>query len=112
MSENTTTTAEAPPAVLDADQVARAWITHCRDLRAQIAKLTEEYEHGVEAIKAAMGDAESATVDGQVVCRWSWSKPATRIDRKALEARFPDAAAECTVVNKPARSFRWAKDEG
>lgn len=92
----------------DDGQVVRAWLAHCQDLRAQIAKLTEEYDHGVAAIKAAMGERTQAAVDGRVVCTWTWSKPATRIDRRQLEARYPQAAAECTVTNAPARQFRWA----
>jgi len=91
---------------LEDHPVAAAWLTHCSQLRAEIAKLQAEYDRGIQAIKDAMGEDEEATVGGHVVVTWAWSKPAEYLDGKALKADLPDVAARYTKEKAAARPFR------
>lgn len=108
----------APPAAVDLDQLADpaplAWYTAIEDwdaeiaaLEDQIVPLKEKRERASEIIQAAMGDAEEARIKGRPVVTWKTSKPAQRLDRKALEAAYgADVIAGFLVDNKAARPFK------
>lgn len=91
----------------DLDATTAAWVQAARAATAEITRLTEIRDLAYEHIKTVMGDAEEATVDGRPAVSWAWSKPAQRIDRKALEAdQGPEFVAKYLVFNQPARPFR------
>lgn len=96
---------------LENHPVAAAWLTHCAQLRREITKLQEEYDHGVEAIKHVMGDTTEARINGQPVITWAPSRPAEYLDSKALKADHPDLAAEYTRLKAAARPFRILEDK-
>src|SRR5215469_6931765 len=91
---------------LDNNPVAVAWITHCTQLRAEIAKLQDEYDRGIQAIKDAMGDEEEATIAGHVVATWRPSAPAEYLDARTLRADHHEPAAQYTKLKNAARPFR------
>lgn len=108
----------APPAAVDLDQLAdpaplawytaiEGWDAEIAALEDQIAPLKEKRDRASEIIQAAMGDAEEARIAGRPVVTWKTSKPAQRLDRKALEAAYgADVIAGFLVDNKAARPFK------
>jgi hypothetical protein len=108
----------APPAAVDLDQLAdpaplawytsiEGWDAEIAALEDQIVPLKEKRERASEIIQAAMGDAEEARIKGRPVVTWKTSKPAQRLDRKALEAAYgADVIAGFLVDNKAARPFK------
>ena len=97
---------DIPAVDLDLDPVIAAWLTACREWNAQIAELTEKRDRAIELLKAAMGPATEARIGGKPVVSWVWSRPATYIDKKALEKDLPDVAARYTREKAAARPFK------
>ncbi|MFG1997896.1 hypothetical protein ACGFNU_01960 [Spirillospora sp. NPDC048911] len=89
----------------------RAWIDALRKVDLELARLTEVRGWIVHRLQESMGDAEEARVDGRAVITWAWTKPATYLDRKALEDAHPEIAARFVRTKRPARPFRLAADE-
>ena len=65
-----------------------------RQLQALIEEAQQEAEALKDAIKAAMGDAETITA-GEYKITWK-SVTSARIDTGALRKALPDVAAACT----------------
>lgn len=91
---------------VELDATTAAWRMAIPVIDAKIAELQEQRARAVEHVKAAMGDATEARIDGKPVASWAWSKPATEIDRKALERDLPEIAARYTREKSAARPFR------
>jgi hypothetical protein len=83
----------------------RHWIEALRRIDAEIARLGEARSRIVAHLQEAMGAAEEGRVDGRRVIRWAWTRPATRLDRRGLEAAHPAIAARFTRRARPARPF-------
>ena len=68
-----------------------------QELKRLREELDAEIEAATDAIKAAMGDAETVTAGAYKI---TW-KPveSSRIDTKALKAALPDVAARFTVTS-------------
>lgn len=93
-----------PSSSVDLDDLAE-WIHADRRLTAEIDRLTEARKDVRERIQTRMGDAMEARVAGAPAIRWAWSKPATYIDKKALETDHPEIAAQYSKEKKPARRY-------
>lgn len=98
MSTPTTTTVEL-------DSSAQGWLTAYRAVKARHDAVTDEMKRCREQLEAALGDAEEATVNGETVITWRWSKGSSRIDVKALREKGPDLAAQFAVTGEPTRKF-------
>ena len=89
-----------------------AWVAAAKAATAEIHRLTEIRDRAADHIKAALGDAESATIGGHVAVTWAWSKPGQRLDRNALlNDHGPEFVARYLVDNVPARPFKLLGDD-
>lgn len=84
---------------------ARAWLAAYRAMKARADTIADELKRCREQLETALGDAEEATVDGETVITWRWSKGSSRIDVKALREKDPGLADQFTVVGEPTRKF-------
>lgn len=91
---------------VELDAVHQQWLDAYRQIKARIDADTEQLARCREHLEGFIGDAEVATVDGEPVLTYKWSKPTERIDVKALREKDPALAAQFTVVGDPKRSFR------
>ena len=95
------------------DTTAAAWLQAARAANAEIARLTEIRDRAIDHVKHAMGDTETATVNGKPAVTWAWSKPGQRLDRKKLEEAYgASVIAGYLVDNQPARPFRIVLEDG
>ncbi len=88
---------------VELDVVAN-WVQHLKQLKADRAEIDENIEQAENQIKDQMGDAETGTIGGEAVIRWS-HVVTNRFDQKAAKALLSDdQVAACT---KPSESRRF-----
>ena len=88
---------------VELDAVAN-WVMHLKQLRADRAEIDEQIEQAENQIKDALGDAETGTIGGEPVIKWTHIV-ANRFDQKAAKAILSDEQiAACT---KPSESRRF-----
>ena len=71
----------------------------------KLKALKEEEETHKAAIQAAMGEADTLSHLGQVICTWKSSKPVARFDSAALKAAMPDIYNQYLKTGAPTRRF-------
>lgn len=75
-----------------------------KDVREEIAALTERKDQLEDRLKEAFGSAEALIYDGSTLATWkSPSKPTERIDTKALKEAHPELVAKFTTQTLGAR---------
>lgn len=80
------------------------WVMHLKQLKADRAEIDENIEQAENQIKDQMGDADTGTIGGEPVIRWSHIIT-QRFDQKAAKAILSDEQiAACT---KPSESRRF-----
>ena len=80
------------------------WVMHLKQLRADRAEIDEQIEQAENQIKDALGDAETGTIGGDPVIKWTHIVT-NRFDQKAAKAILSDEQiAACT---KPSESRRF-----
>lgn len=84
-----------PDVSVEADDELRRTIEWWRRAKDAAREADAEVRLHAAAMKAALGDAEELTVDGQRAVSWR-TQAARRLDTKALAAAHPDIAAEFT----------------
>lgn len=78
----------------------RTYMDWCdlKDVREEIAALTERKDQLEDRLKEAFGSAEALVYDGSTLATWkSPSKPTERIDTKALKEAHPELVAKFTT---------------
>lgn len=71
----------------------------------QMKELKEKESEHKAAIQAAMGEADTLSHLGQVICTWKSSKPVARFDSAALKAAMPDIYNQYLKTGAPTRRF-------
>jgi len=80
------------------------WVMHLKQLRADRAEIDQQIEMAENQIKDALGDAETGTIGGEPVIKWTHIVT-NRFDQKAAKAILSDEQiAACT---KPSESRRF-----
>ena len=88
---------------VELDAVAN-WVMHLKQLRDDRAEIDEQIEQAENQIKDALGDAETGTIGGDPVIKWTHIVT-NRFDQKAAKAILSDEQiAACT---KPSESRRF-----
>ncbi len=85
-----------PDVSVEADDVMRRTIEAWRAAKAAEKDAAAEVQLHAAAMKAALGDAEELTVDGQRVVSWR-TQTRRALDQRALKAAHPDLVAEFTT---------------
>lgn len=86
------------PAAAALDELADK-VAQLRRLRARQDRLASERVDLEHAIKAALGECESGTIDGVEVVTWRRAKRAA-VSLALVRERFPEVAAECTEMTE------------
>ncbi len=75
-------------------------------LRADANAAAQRLDAAEQTVKAAMGDHQAATVDGQLVATW---RPSALFDHAAFAARMPRLAARYRhdTINRQALAAEW-----
>lgn len=91
-----------PGQAIDLADPLRRTVNDLRDLKAQAKRLDEQITLRENELKAALGEATEAMVDGVLVASW---RPVSRasLDAKALRANHPDIAALYTSTTTSRR---------
>lgn len=90
------------PVVLD--RTAQNALRRLRTLRDERDALSDKIKTEEGKIRAAMGDAEEATVKGQVVVTWKRSIRQS-LSQTLLKKGYPEIANEC-MVQSEVRTFK------
>ena len=80
-------------------------IRRYKNAKARIAELETELDSAKAIILNAMGDNDTATakVGGMTVTVSNKDVTATRLDTKAVKAKYPQIAKECSVISTSKR---------
>lgn len=87
------------------DRNAVAAIKAYKNAKAKIAELEKVLDDSKAIILDAMGNADTATanVAGMTVTITNKTVTSTRIDTKAIKAKYPQVAAECSTTSAAPR---------
>ena len=91
-----------PGATVAFDDEYAETVAALRRVRGDIRTLEEDRDLLENRIKAALGTAESGTVDGRVVVTWK-AQHSRRIDLDLLRERYPTEAASCETITDSRR---------
>ena len=76
-----------------------------KEIKEQIAELTKSKTEIEDAIKLALGDAESISYDGKTIATWKAPKPTMKFDADEFKLAHPQLAGEFTHEVQGARRF-------
>lgn len=96
---------------VDFDSAVASWVAEYKDLKAQIAALSERAEVARQHIEAALGDATLGYVDGVPAVRWQ-TVTSSRLDIKKAREVLPEQVLELLTVESVSRRFEIVKDNG
>lgn len=104
----TTDTETTAPIALDD---LASWVALYRDTDDAIKALEEKKKAARERIEAALGDAETGTVDGRPVVRWS-HVTSRRLDQTLAKALLKDRdLLDAAMVETTSRRFALVVEE-
>jgi predicted phage-related endonuclease len=91
--------------VIEADHELLANLKNYKSTQAKISDLNEQCDALRKDILERMGEAEQITLNHRVLATWKASKPAQRLDTKALAAAHPELAEQFTMQGVISRRF-------
>lgn len=97
------TTSETDRATVPLDAATAGWVTVYRDAQAQIARMEEVKAEARRHLEAALGDAETGTVDNKPAVRWT-VVTSRRLDQQKLKENESDIV-ECYTAPVTSRRF-------
>ncbi len=74
-------------------------------IQDKMKELKEQEDAHKAVIQGAMGEADTLSHLGQVICTWKSSKPVARFDSAALKAAMPDIYNQYLKTGAPTRRF-------
>ena len=74
-------------------------------IQEKMKELKEQEDAHKAVIQGAMGEADTLSHLGQVICTWKSSKPVARFDSAALKAAMPDIYNQYLKTGAPTRRF-------
>lgn len=102
-TEETTTTEAVYPPPVELGQDLGLWLKRFRDLKAQADDIEEMMKNARSKIEEAMGESETATLDGVPVVSWKHVET-ERLDVKKVRAALtPEVFAQFAAVTKSRR---------
>jgi putative phage-type endonuclease len=75
------------------------------EIRGDLADVEAEAERCEAAIKAAMEDADTATVDGVLACTWKQARASQVFDRDRFKVEFPEMYQQYQTERAGSRRF-------
>lgn len=86
------------------DELFKAY-TDLKQVKEELAQLTERKDNLEEQLKMAFKDAEAISYGGDILATWKSAKDSEKFDAKAFKAEHPDLAAEFTKKVAGSRRF-------
>ena len=91
--------------VVEADHELLASLKSYKTTQTKISELTDQCDALRQEILKCMGEAEQITFNNKVLATWKTSKPARRLDTKALAAAHPDLVEQFMKQGAMSRRF-------
>jgi putative phage-type endonuclease len=91
--------------VVEADHELLASLKSYKSTQAKISELTDQSDALRKDILNRMGEAEQITLNNKVLATWKASKPAQRLDTKAIAAAHPELAKQFMLQGTISRRF-------
>ncbi len=91
--------------VVEADHELLASLKTYKATQAKISELTDQCDALRQDILKRMGEAEQITSNNKVLATWKSSKPARRLDTKALAAAHPELVEQFMMQGAMSRRF-------
>lgn len=91
--------------VVEADHELLASLKSYKTTQAKISELTDQCDALRQNILKRMGEAEKITSNNKVLATWKSSKPARRLDTKALAAAHPELVERFMMQGAMSRRF-------
>ncbi len=91
--------------VLEADHELLSSLKSYKSTQAKISELSEQCDALRQDILKRMGEAEQITSNNKVLATWKCSKPARRLDTKALTAAHPELVEQFMMQGAVSRRF-------
>lgn len=86
------------------DEIFQAY-SDLKDVKQQLAELSDRKTELEEKIKLGFGDAEALSYGGDTIATWKSPKPSEKFDDKAFKADHPDLFKEYAKTVQGARRF-------
>jgi predicted phage-related endonuclease len=90
---------------IEADQALLASLNDYKSKQAKISELSDQCDAIKQEIMNRMGQAEQIILNNKVLATWKSSKPARRLDTKALSAAHPQLAQQFMMQSSVSRRF-------
>lgn len=91
--------------IIEADHELLALLKSYKSTQAKISELTDQCDALRKDILNRMGEAEQITLNNKVLATWKSTKPAQRLDTKALAAAHPKLADQFMLQGAISRRF-------
>lgn len=101
---------ELEPGVIELDDTAQAWLLQYKSIKAQMAELDEKLQVAREHLEFSLGEAETATIKGHPVIRWT-KVEAKRFDTKRAREVLPVQVIESLEVVSTSRRFTLVNED-
>lgn len=98
-------TSEAPGSQREAGKRELELIDLFEQARIQAIEAEREAQEFKAQLLACMGQAQDLTHNGRVIASWRSSKPAKRLDLRAIRAAHPDIAEKFSITGESTRRF-------
>ena len=86
------------------DEIFQAY-SDLKDVKQQLAELSDRKTELEEKIKLGFGDAEALSYGGDTIATWKSPKPSEKFDDKAFKVDHPDLFKEYAKTVQGARRF-------
>ncbi len=96
---------ETPNTTLEADVSLMEILKNYQELQSKAQILDAQSDALKQEIMSRMAGAEQITHAGQTLVTWKCSKPAKKVDLKALSAKFPELVEEFSSLAQASRRF-------
>lgn len=101
---------ELEPGVIELDDTAQAWLLQYKAIKAQMSELNEKLEVARQHLEFSLGEAETATIKGHPVVRWTRVE-AKRFDTKKAREILPTQVIEALEVVSSSRRFTLVNED-
>lgn len=101
---------ELEPGVIELDDTAQAWLLQYKAIKSQLSELEQRLQVAREHLEFSLGQAETATIKGHPVVRWT-SVESKRFDTKRAREILPAQVVEALEVVSTSRRFTIVNED-
>ena len=101
---------EIEPGVIELDDTAQAWLLQYKAIKAEMAELEEKLQVARDHLEYFLGEAETATIKGHPVVRWTRVE-SRRFDSKKAREILPAQVVEALEMVSVSRRFTIVSED-